>query len=327
MIKKRLGVVISTVGRPTLDNTISSIFKTEHFQNGRVSIYIFANQIDDVSQLMRLQHLARVNENVILRVSDSRLSMWESRRAGLNMAIEDFIWPLGDDDQVFPGALNSIFHLMDKSQNECEIFTLNGIWSDYEGHTGSLVRQGAGTFESKSPSQILEKLNATMNSLDLGRFIVSKSIKDTWANQHLTIDETWHEEYRALYEALLSLITQNQAIRVSEIIDKCVVLGNVKKSWSSSYLPARMGQIRMLQNLPKEFSPGSNRLSIREMKFFFSGRHLLSIRLRHPDEKLDVFQLKPNMFQKFLVRFVNFIPTRLIELIRKALSENLRSRF
>lgn len=243
------------------------------------------------------------------------------------MATEDFIWPLGDDDEVLPGALNTIFYFMEKSDNHCQIFTLNGIWSDYVGHTGELVKQGAGTFESKSPSEILEKLNVTMNSLDLGRFIVSKTVKDSWANQHSTIDETWHEEYRALYVALSLLIAQNKKISVSEIIENCVVLGNVKKSWSSSYVAARMGQIRMLQNLPKEFSPGSNRLTMREKKFFFSARHLLSIRLRNPEEQLDVVELKPNSLQQSLVKVVNLLPTSIIELLRKALSENLKSRF
>lgn len=316
-LRPLLSIAISTIGRQTLPNTLEVITRIPEFRSGEIQLAIFANAIDESLKLQYLRDFAARHPDVKVRFQGERLHMWESRRESLKLCSGDFVWPMGDDDQPVSEAIKNLIALLKIHPATPTVVTLNGYWSDYVGKTGTLPAGKSGTFSTASPASAILALNKSMNSLDLGRFIVSKDINLAWISQPGTTDETWHEEYRALYIAISTILAKGKHLRIVEAHEPIITLGRVEKSWSGSYLEARLGQIRMLSQLPSEFEPASRRLWTRELRFFSSFRHLISIRARYYPEKLDQHIIPHSTFTIAKIRLINLLPSFVIKEIRK----------
>jgi hypothetical protein len=310
-----LSLAISTVGRPTLIATIDSILLAPEFSKENIEICVFANGNLPEEISVKLEELNTTHKNFIYKKSDYRLPMWESRRAGLALATKDFVWILGDDDCVIPGAINEVLRFVEK--REPQLISLNGIWSNYKGNTGPLPKSNCGSFTTKNLSKILVSLNKTLNTLDVGRVVVSRELNNIWSSQPGTVDETWHEEYRALYMSICSYISAGKPLTVCELASPAVVLGKVEKSWADSYKEARLGQIRMLQNLPNEFLPGKTRVFKKEKSFYFSLRHQLSLRIMYGVDSQAPTWLKPTVIQLAKLWLANATPSIVLRVLRK----------
>jgi hypothetical protein len=218
------------------------------------------------------------SDQLVFQESKIQLAMWESRRKSLELCTGEFVWPIGDDDLI---SLSNLGILHKNLKNlDTELLLLNGEWNNYAGKSGNLSRTPKYNKDYSSQSELLRDLNTKVNSMDLGRFVASRELNKFWINQPGTIEETWHEEYRALYNAIDGFITFNKTIKVKVIPEPLITLGSVEKSWSSNFFKARFGEVRMLETLPNSYSPNNLLVAKKLRKYLESYLHLISCRVR-----------------------------------------------
>jgi hypothetical protein len=311
----KVSVAISSIGRDTLFQTISSITTSPEFVNKDVQLCIFANAIADDKTLAKLLELQATYSNMNVNVGSSRLPMWESRRESVKMCAGEYVWPLGDDDLVNADAFTNLIRHFESTNPD--IVPLNGEWSDYKSRSGVLPLSRAGKFCSSRPSEIFKRLNRRMDSLDLGRYVLLRSFAETWSRQPCTVDETWHEEYRALFVSIAIWCRSGNGLSIAELQPAAVILGRVKKSWDSNYVEARFGELRMLLELPEIFDPYRQILYKKERRKLLSLRHLITISLRR--NKFDFIHLMPplGLFDWVKLHIASAIPRSALQQISK----------
>jgi hypothetical protein len=298
-----LSIVIPSIGRDTLENTINSVNQEVKNNIETSNFSVFLNSEKGQLNEVRIENFS----NFKLGFSERLLPPWNSMREALSFSRSEYTWLLGDDDLINPGAINKIH----KKANYLKpnLIILDGNYDDYKGKIEDLVPSLEDKlFEISDPSELLDFLAQDLHLLNNGRFIVDRDLLEIWLQQPGTEIETFHEEYRALFLAAAELLSKNGSFKILTMRDKIVTLGNVPKSWKKNHDYAVLGEVVMLQSLPLIFGRTREELSKKHLKYRTRLRYLLAIRLAvrgpiriHPN-------LKINKYRKMKIYLVNIAP-------------------
>jgi hypothetical protein len=287
-----LSIVIPSIGRDTLENTLNSVNQEVKNNLETSNFSVFLNSEKGELNEVRIENFS----NFKLGLSERLLPPWNSMREALSFSRSEYTWLLGDDDLINPGAINKIH----KKANHLNpnLIILDGNYDDYKGKVEDLVPSLEDKlFEISDASELLDFLAQDLHLLNNGRFIVDRDLLEIWLQQPGTEIETFHEEYRALFLAAAELLSKNGSFKILTMRDKIVTLGNVPKSWQKNHDYAVLGEVVMLQSLPLVFGRTREELSKKHLKYRTRLRYLLAIRLAvrgpiriHPNLKINKYR-------------------------------------
>lgn len=218
----------------------------------------------------------------------------------INMASSQFIWPLGDDDQLIPSNFNDILNLL---QSAPDLLILNGI--DKEGET--LEKE----FHAKIYDNSMNAFKDLWNKMPFGSFLFDKKLlNQSYINKYL---DTSHAYTGFIWESLNDL-------RSPKIIcgkSPSVYFKDVVKTWKNDSFKIIYYEIPMWLDLLQEKFPiiktdgilknYLERTSSFKILAVYRSEGLLT------NENIDTYMSRFNLFQKRRAKVMVKVPSRIIK--------------